>query len=115
MTSVVPSRADANRQAAAVNLVEKHLSARDAHVITARVNASGVNTWLVNGHVVTLEPFATCDCADQANRHPEGGCKHIRAARLLAGQAPAPAAEWSPRGGWLSDQKRPRTEWEEGV
>ena len=90
MASVVLS----NRESKARDLARAHLSDRAAGIIRGRVNATGVNTWLVNGsngetYVVTLEPLATCDCPDHARRG--GECKHIQAVRLLAGQPPAPS------------------------
>ena len=90
MASVVLS----DRESKARDLVQAHLNDRAAGIIRGRVNATGVNTWLVKGsnsvtYVVTLEPLATCDCPDHARRG--GECKHIQAVRLLAGPAPAPA------------------------
>lgn len=82
-------------------LVRQHLANRAAHLITARVNASGVNTWLVNGHVVTLDPVVTCDCQDRQYRHVE--CKHIQAVRILAASpSPAPAPR-SVRTEWVEE------------
>ena len=87
------------RQAAAVALVESHLVDIKAHVILRRYVNNRV-VWLVNGHVVTLDPV-TCDCGDFQHRHPEGGCKHVQAVKLLT-EAAAPVAPARPR--------RPRTE-----
>ena len=90
MASVVIS----DRESKARDLVQAHLNDRAAGIIRARVNATGVNTWLVKGshgttYVVTLEPLATCDCPDHARRG--GECKHIQAVRLLAGRPDAVA------------------------
>lgn len=90
MASVVLS----TRESKARDLVQAHLSDRAAGIIRGRVNATGVNTWLVKGshgatYVVTLEPLATCDCPDHVRRG--GECKHIQAVRLLAGPPPAPS------------------------
>lgn len=99
----------ARRQAAARDLVARHLSDRVARIISARVNASGVNTWQVKGHgdtyTVTLTPIVTCSCPDHQKRGLP--CKHILAVVTLAGEQPqpvaiAPVAPARPR--------RPRTE-----
>lgn len=98
------------RQAAARDIVARHLADRAARIIAARVNASGVNTWQVKGsdatpYTVTLQPIVTCSCPDHAKRGLP--CKHILAVMELAGEQPqpvavAPAAPARPR--------RPRTE-----
>lgn len=31
-----------------------------------------------------------CNCADQTERHPAGGCKHLRRARIVTGREPVP-------------------------
>lgn len=33
-----------------------------------------------------------CNCADQTQRHPDGGCKHLRRARIATGREAVPAA-----------------------
>ena len=100
------------RQAAARDIVARHLNNRAARVISARVNASGVNTWQVKGngdtYTVTLQPVVTCSCPDHLKRGLP--CKHILAVMELAGEQPqpvavAPVAPARPR--------RPRTEREE--
>lgn len=101
------------RQAAARELVARHLTNRAARIISARVNASGVNTWQVQGsadnvYTVTLTPIVTCSCPDHQKRGLP--CKHILAVMELAGEQPqpvavAPVAPARPR--------RPRTEREE--
>ena len=124
MTSLTPTVADRNREAAAVNLVARHLAERGAKHITARL-AGGLLVWSVESqtepdktYTVTREidgwPADTCSCPDYAYRHM--ACKHQRAVNLVMSPAPAPAAtEWTPRGGWLSDQPRRRTAWREEV
>ena len=91
------------RQAAAVALVEQHLADIKAHKIMRRYVNNRV-VWLVNGHIVTLDPV-TCDCGDFQHRHPEGGCKHVQAVRLLQGQQAQPAA---PAIRWTADERRAR-------
>ena len=82
------------RQAAAVALVEQHLADIKAHKIMRRY-VNGMLLWVVNGHIVTLDPV-TCDCGDFQHRHPEGGCKHVQAVRLLVTLAqPAAAIAWT--------------------
>lgn len=98
-----------DRESKARDLVRDHLANRDAGIIRARVNASGVNTWLVNGHVVTLEPVETCDCPDRLHRGTT--CKHILAVRLLNAPTPAPA----PVPGIAWSARPARTEWVEEV
>lgn len=94
------SIASAPRPDKAAALVREHLANRAAHLITARVNASGVNTWLVRGHVVTLEPRETCDCQDHTYRHVT--CKHILAVRMLAA-SPAVAPTRPARSEWVEE------------
>lgn len=115
MASLVTFPSTDKRDQYARELVTRHLANRSLNLISARINASGVNTWQVNGHTVTLSPVDTCDCGDMLNRHPESGCKHIRAARLVAG-TPTNVVEFVPRGGWLSQQQQAqRPEWREEV
>lgn len=109
------TQATDKRQAAAVALVEQHLTDIKAHHILRRYVNNRV-VWLVEGtnttHVVTLDPV-TCDCPDFQHRHPEGGCKHIAAVKLLSQPAPAPA----PAIVWTSDTRKAkkRTEREEEI
>ena len=102
------------RQAAAVALVESHLADIKQHVILRRYVNNRV-VWLVDGHVVTLDPV-TCDCGDFQHRHPADGCKHVQAVRLLQGQ---PAEATQPAAiVWTSDTRRARkqrTELEEEI
>ena len=97
------------RQAAARELVARHLSDRAARIISARVNASGVNTWQVKGHgdtyTVTLQPVVTCSCPDHQKRHAP--CKHILAVVTLAGEQPQPVATVPAA---PARTRRPRTE-----
>ena len=101
------------RQAAARELVARHLNNRAARIISARVNASGVNTWQVQGseatpYTVTLQPVVTCSCPDHARRHLP--CKHILAVMELAGEQPQPVATVPAA---PARTRRPRTEREE--
>ena len=126
MTSLTPSRADANRQQNAVNLIARHLADRPAKHIRRRI-LDNVTVWLVESqskpgtvYTVTLTadgwPANTCDCEDCRTRHME--CKHIRAALALAQPAqPAPAAPTPAPIAWTSDSRRnrKRTEWEEEI
>ena len=102
------------RQAAAVALVEQHLADIKAHKIMRRY-VNGMLLWVVNGHIVTLDPVVSCDCPDFQHRHPADGCKHVQAVRLLQGQPAAPAA---PAIKWTGDERRARkqrTELEEEI
>lgn len=98
------------RQAAARELVARHLNNRAARIISARVNASGVNTWQVKGngdtYTVTLTPVVTCSCPDHLKRRLP--CKHILAVMELAGEQPQPVATVAPAA--PSRPRRPRTE-----
>ena len=111
MTTPVQSRADANRQTNAVNLVARHLADRPAHHITRRVMGEAV-VWRVESqteagkvYTVTLTadgwPADTCDCEDCCYRHME--CKHIRAAQALA--RPAQVAQALR---WTSEERKSR-------
>lgn len=116
MTTIVPTRADDNRNAAAVNLAARHLSERKARHITAR-QVAGRLVWHVEsqtepGKVYVVTRLAdgweadTCSCEDHAYRHQT--CKHQRAVDLISPvSAPAP----------VPPTRRPvvRTEWEEEV
>src|SRR5947209_18075399 len=119
MSSIPATLADRNRTAAAVNLAARHLTDRPAKHITRR-NIDDMWVWRVESqtdasevYTVTLIadgwPVDSCSCPDCAYRHLE--CKHLKAVKLLA----TPPAEWAPRGGWLSDQPRKRTEYQEEV
>lgn len=99
MTSLSPSLAERNRDAAAVNLAARHLGERRGHHITARIIEGGLVVWDVESqtepgksYTVTREadgwPADTCSCEDHLWRHMR--CKHQRAVDLLT--TPAPAA-----------------------
>ena len=106
MTSITPSRADSNCNAAAVNLAVRHLSERKAKHIAAR-QVAGLLVWAVEsqtevGKVYTVTRVAdgweadTCNCADHVYRHMT--CKHQRAVDLLLSPAPSPRparSEWA--------------------
>ena len=101
------------RQAAARELVARHLTNRAARIISARVNASGVNTWQVQGseatpYTVTLTPIVTCSCPDHQKRGLP--CKHILAVLALTGEQPQPVATVPAA---PARTRRPRTEREE--
>ena len=104
------------RQAAAHEIVARHLNDRAARIISARVNASGVNTWQIKGqgdtYTVTLQPVVTCSCPDHLKRGLP--CKHILAVMELAGQ---PTQDTAPAIVWTSDTRKgqKRTEWQEEV
>lgn len=113
------SRADANRQANAVNLVARHMADRPGRHITRRI-LGDLAVWRVEsqteaGKVYTITlavdgwPADTCDCEDCRSRHMQ--CKHIRAALALAMPAQAPVAPLR----WTSEERkgRRRTEREE--
>ena len=98
MTSLSPTRADDNRNAAAVNLAARHLIERAARHVTAR-QVAGRLVWHVEsqtrpGVTYTVTRTAdgwecsTCSCEDAAYRHMT--CKHQRLIDLLS-PAPAPA------------------------
>lgn len=129
MTSVITTRADANRQTNAVNLVARHLAERAGRHIRRRV-LGDLAVWLVESqttpgtiYTVTLTadgwPADTCSCEDHAYRHQE--CKHLKAALALAQPAqPAPVAPTAPTPApiaWTSDARkaRRRTEMEEEI
>ena len=112
------TQAAANRQAAATNLVARHMSERSAKHIVRRVLGELV-VWKVESqttdevYTVTMErdgwPATTCSCPDHVYRHAH--CKHLAAVELLSQPAaPAPIA-------WTSDTRRnrKRTEIEEEI
>lgn len=118
MTTITPTRADANRNANATNLVARHLAERKAKHITAR-QVGGRLVWTVESqtrpgvtYTVTREcdgwEADTCSCEDSAYRHLV--CKHRRAVALLA-----PVAQAAPSP--VPPTRRPvvRTEWEEEI
>ena len=103
MTTIAPSLADRNRDAAAVNLAARHLSERSAKHITARLIEGGLVVWDVESqtepgkrYVVTRAadgwPADTCSCEDHLWRHNR--CKHQRAVdRLMSAPEPTIADE----------------------
>src|SRR5689334_23225069 len=117
---IIPvSLAERNRNTNAVNLAARHLADRSAKHITAR-QAGGLLVWTVESqthpgtsYTVTRVadgwPADTCSCEDHAYRHMS--CKHQKAVDLLN----TPVAEFTPVGGFLSQQKRARVEWSEEV
>ena len=116
MTSLTPSRADANRQQNAVNLIARHLADRPAKHIRRRI-LDNVTVWLVESqskpgtvYTVTLTadgwPANTCDCEDCRTRHME--CKHIRAALALAQPAQPSPSPVTPAIRWTSEERKGR-------
>lgn len=121
-TATVTTTVIERRNVRAVALVEKHLADRSANTIKARVCATGRNVFEVKGstgdtHIVTLKecgaPVTTCDCRGWRNY---GYCQHVDSVRTLMNvDAPLGGGEWQPAGGWSSQQKRKRVEWQEDV
>ena len=101
MTTISPSLAERNRDAAAVNLAARHLADRPGRHITARIIEGGLAVWDVESqtqpgtrYTVTREadgwPADTCSCEDHVWRHMR--CKHQRAVDALMGDGtPAPS------------------------
>ena len=118
MTSVITTRADANRQTNAVNLVARHLADRPARHIRRRV-LGDLAVWLVESqtrpgvtYTVTLTADGweanTCSSEDHSYRHQE--CKHLKAALALAqpAQPSAPVAPTPAPIAWTSDARKAR-------
>lgn len=101
MTTISPSLAERNRDAAAVNLAARHLADRPGRHITARIIEGGLAVWDVESqtqpgtrYTVTRTadgwPADTCSCEDHLWRHMR--CKHQRAVDALMGDGtPAPS------------------------
>lgn len=113
MTSYTTTTATDKRAAAAAELVKQHLAHRDDRLIWGRVTRTGVRVWIVNGHAVTLDPVATCDCGDMLHRHPARGCKHIQAVRLLTAKPPQVGITDDPAA--VVAERARRDEWQEEV
>jgi len=71
-------------------IASAHLADRSRHLVHGR-HINGRQLWIVASesgrgeYIVTLTPFETCSCPDHQRRHVE--CKHIKAVKLLLGQA----------------------------
>jgi hypothetical protein len=45
-----------------------------------------------NGEYLCDTQTGSCECKDSQYRDPDGGCKHVRRARIVRGESPVPAA-----------------------
>lgn len=59
--------------------------ARDAPGLFVVVGENGGGEYLVDTHT------GACTCPDAEHRNPDGGCKHVRRARMASCETPVPA------------------------